>query len=150
MGGGVAVTHTRVEVTGTAGLLQCIRSPFTSFFIAPLFQKVGNARVFSSGSFIRLHRVSVSVVVLEGGGRRRVAGSGPLVPHRAVEHVGVGAVPQHGADAGVSAGGSALWRLNVLPGTRSTGLTATSGFTPSQVFEIAVQRYLISLATSFS
>lgn len=45
----------------------------------------------------------------------RFIDTGQVVPSRAVVHPGVGAVPQHWAEAGVSAGGSALWGRGVLP-----------------------------------
>lgn len=76
-----------------------------------------------------LHRVSVPMVVFEGEGLlsrqrhrgraiapRRVDGAArPRVPHRAVVQVGVSAVAEHGAQAGVSAGGAALRGGDVLP-----------------------------------
>lgn len=50
--------------------------------------------------------------------------------------VGVGAVPQHRAEAGVSAGGSALRGLAVLPETSDTSLRHTSDFyTIAQTFQ---------------
>lgn len=52
--------------------------------------------------------------------------AGPVAVHGAVVQVGVGAVPQHGAEAGVSAGGSALWGLGVLPERGHTGRRHTS------------------------
>lgn len=117
-----------------------------------------------------LHWVSVPMVVFEGEGLlsrgmwrgrgvapRHVDGAaGPRVPHRAVVQVGVSAVAQHGAQAGVSAGGAALRGGGVLPaetedeeGRGQNTATASHDSAPASGGG-RPSGYLISLAISFS
>ena len=79
-------------------------------------------------------------------------GIGHVVPHGVVVHPGVGPVPQHWTETGVSAGGSALWGLGVLP--EETSHTRLKHVLISWMLENPLQLwnliiYLISLAISF-
>lgn len=82
---------------------------------------------------------------------RRVDGAaGPRVPHRAVVQVGVSAVTQHGAQAGVSAGGAALRGGGILPAeTEDEEGRSQNTAIMSHDSAPASGGYLISLATSF-